>query len=137
MDERCLKARRLRAIQQQLCQIEQWKLADLERQVAELECLQQDLLAALSDAAALQDLFHDARARRLRRLSEQITQVSSQQQLQARQLLQQSSRARMAANLSRRAEQDASRAAERQDLHRLIDTFLTRDKQASGKIASS
>ena len=105
--------------------------------MAELECLQQDLLAALSDAAALQDLFLDARARRLRRLSEQITQVGSQQQLQARQLLQQSSRARMAANLSRRAEQDASRAAERQDLHRLIDTFLTRDKQASGKIASS
>ena len=137
MDERCLKARRLRAIQQQLCQIEQWKLADLQRQVAELECLQQDLLAALSDADALQDLFLDARARRLRRLREQITQVSSQQQLQARQLLQQSSRARMAASLSRRAEQDASRAAERQDLHRLIDTFLTRDKQASGKIASS
>ena len=137
MDERCLKARRLRAIQQQLCQIEQWKLADLQRQVADLVYRQQDLLAALSDADALQDLFLDARARRLRRLSEQITQVSSQQQLQARQLLQQSSRATMAANLSRRAEQDASRAAERQDLHRLIDTFLTRDKQASGKIASS
>ena len=137
MDERCLKARRLRAIQQQLCQIEQWKLTDLQRQVAELECLQQDLLGALSDADALQDLFLDARARRLRRLTEQITQVSSQQRLQARQLLQQSSRARMAASLSRRAEQDATRAAERQDLHRLIDTFLTRDKQASGKIASS
>ena len=135
MDERCQKARRLRAIQQQLCQIEQWKLADLQRQVAELECLQQDLLAALSDADALQDLFLDARARRLRRLAEQLTQVSSQQQLQTHQLLQQSSRARMAASLSQRAEQDASRAAERQDLYRLIETFLTRDRQASGKIA--
>jgi hypothetical protein len=135
MDERCQKARRLRAIQQQLCQIEQWKLADLQRQVAELECLQQDLLAARSDADALQDLFFDARARRLRRLAEQLIQVSSQQQLQTHQLLQQSSRARMAASLSRRAEQDASRAAERQDLYRLIETFLTRDRQASGKIA--
>jgi hypothetical protein len=137
MDERSLKARRLRAIQQQLCQIEQWKLADLERQVAELECQQQDLLAALSDADLLQDLFLDARARRLRRLVEQITELSSQQQLQARQLLQQSGRARVAASLSRRAEQDAWRVAERQDLHRLIDDFFARGRQASGKIAAS
>ena len=135
MQDRSVAAGRLRAIQAELQRIEQWKFADLQRQFAELQRQQQALIAALNDMEKLQDLVLAARARRLRRLAEEIARVRQESEQQARRLLEQTSRAKMAANLSQRADRDARRAAEGKDLSLLLEDRLGRELQASGKIA--
>jgi Skp family chaperone for outer membrane proteins len=135
MQDRSLAAGRLRAIQAELQRIEQWKFADSQRQLAELERQQQALIAALNDMEKLQDLVLAARARRLRHLAEEIARVRQESEQQARRLLEQTSRAKMAANLSQRADRDARRTAEGKDLSLLLEDRLGRELQASGKIA--
>jgi hypothetical protein len=135
MQDRSVAAGRLRAIQAELQRIEQWKFADLQRQLAELERQQQALIGALNDMEKLQDLVLAARARRLRRLAEEIARVRQESEQQARRLLEQTSRAKMAANLSQRADRDARRTAEGKDLSLLLEDRLGRELQASGKIA--
>ncbi|HXE69248.1 MAG TPA: hypothetical protein VN523_07810 [Hyphomicrobiaceae bacterium] len=135
MQDRSLAAGRLRAIQAELQRIEQWKFADSQRQLAELERQQQALIAALNDMEKLQDLVLAARARRLRDLAEEIARVRQESEQQARRLLEQTSRAKMAANLSQRADRDARRTAEGKDLSLLLEDRLGRELQASGKIA--
>jgi hypothetical protein len=135
MQDRSLAAGRLRAIQAELQRIEQWKFADSQRQLAELERQQQALIAALNDMEKLQDLVLAARARRLRHLAEEIARVRQESERQAHRLLEQTSRAKMAANLSQRADRDARRTAEGKDLSLLLEDRLGRELQASGKIA--
>jgi len=134
MQNRSISAGRLRAIQAQLQRIEQWKLGDLQRQLAELE-QQQALIAALSGFEKLQDLFLAARARRLQQLAAEIHGLRGECELQARRLLEQTSRATLATNLSQRADRDARRATEAHDLGLLLEDRLGRELQASGKIA--
>ena len=69
MSAEARKIHRILAVQQQLYRIEEWKLADLERTLERLEASQQDLIRALNEDDALQGLFIDATARRLRSLS--------------------------------------------------------------------
>ncbi|HEU0060803.1 MAG TPA: hypothetical protein VFR19_13060 [Hyphomicrobiaceae bacterium] len=135
MQDRRVAAARLWAIQQELQRIEQWKLADLQRQLGELEQQQQGLLRAPIDVDELQDLLLAARARRLQRLAQEIARVRQQSEQQARQLMQQTGRAKLAANLSQRADRDARRVAEGKELSRLLEESVGRALQASGKIA--
>jgi hypothetical protein len=135
MHNRSISADRLRAIQAQLQEIEQWKLGDLQQQLVELEQQQQALLAALSGFQELQDLFLAARARRLQQLAAEILRLRGECEVQAGRLLEQASRATLAANLSQRADRDARRAAEARYLGLLLEDRLGRELQASGKIA--
>jgi hypothetical protein len=135
MQNRSMSAGRLRAIQAQLQRIEQWKLGDLQRQLAALEQQQQALSVALSGFEKLQDLFLAARARRLQQLAADILRLRGECEVQAGRLLEQASRATLAANLSQRADRDAQRAAEARDLSLLLEDRLGRELQASGKIA--
>ena len=59
------KSRRILVALEQLHRVEQWKMADLERRLAELEQEKVELIGALNDNDALHGLFIDATARRL------------------------------------------------------------------------
>ena len=135
MPDRRVAAGRLQAIQAELERIEQWKLADLQHQLAELEQQQQALMVPDHGADKLADLLLAARARRLRGLAQEIARVRQESHQQARRLLEQSSRAKLAANLFQRADRDARRAAEAKALSLLLEDVLGRVLQASGKIA--
>jgi hypothetical protein len=135
MLDRTKKARRLRAIQAERMQIEQWKLGDLQAQLTELEQQQEAIIAALNGESGLNDLFFDAHARRLARLAQAIAQLRLAREQQARRLLEETSRARFAANLSQRAERDLWRDRERRQLEAVVEDFAGRALQASGKIA--
>jgi lactam utilization protein B len=135
MLDRMKKAHRLRAIQAERMQIEQWKLGYMQMQFTELEQQQEAVIAALNGESGLNDLFFDAHARRLARLAQAIAQLRLEREKQARRLLEETSRARIAANLCQRAARDLRRETERRELQVVVEEFAGRALQASGKIA--
>ena len=85
--DRARKVQRMLAVQQQLTRIEEWKLADLERTLEHLEATQTELIGALNDHDALQGLFLDALARRLRATSDAAARVGQEKEAQSATLL--------------------------------------------------
>jgi hypothetical protein len=84
MSAQARKVHRILAVQQQLYRIEEWKLADLERTLERLEVSQREVIGALNEDDALQGLFLDAMARRLRSLGEEASRVGQQREQSAR-----------------------------------------------------
>ena len=78
MSAQARKIHRILAVQQQLYRIEEWKLADLERTLERLEVSQREVIGALNEDDALQGLFIDAMARRLRSLGEEASRVGQE-----------------------------------------------------------
>jgi hypothetical protein len=68
-------AARILSVQRQMRKIEEAKLAELQRQLQEIKDDQVSLVGALNEDGALQGLFLDAMARRLKALAEQEGKV--------------------------------------------------------------
>jgi len=133
MSEHKRKVYRMLAVQQQLHRIEEWRLAELRARLEELTSDQKALIAALNEDDALQGLFIDSMARRLRSLFEAASATSKDTQLQAVKLLEQASRLICAERLARSADLQDQRASEKRDLAEAIERLG--DAQASRKIA--
>jgi uncharacterized coiled-coil protein SlyX len=128
------KARRILALQQQLHQVEQWRLADLKVREGELATAQADLIAALNDDHALQGIFIDSMARRLKALAEEATKTQKAKDLQSVQLLNQGARLICAERLAEAAGLAELRLNEKKDLAETIDRLPDAGSQASRKI---
>lgn len=68
-------AERLLSVQRQMRRIEEAKLAELQSRLADIRGEQVSLVAAMNDDGALQGLFLDTMARRLKALAEQEDKV--------------------------------------------------------------
>jgi hypothetical protein len=114
----------MQVVQAQLHRVGEWKMADLERRLAELQSDQQALIASLSSDGALRGLFVDAIARRLGRLAQEAAVISVEKEAQALALLEQAGRVICAERLAeKRVEEDRSQQ-ERQLLLEAIERYV-------------
>jgi len=135
MAARVRKVHRMLSVQRQLHRIEQYGLAELRGRLEQLDAEQQALIAALNEDDALQGLFIDGTARRLKSLSEAASKTAEESEAQAARLLEQSGRLACAERLAEAADVDALRAGERKALTETIERLADADAQASRKIA--
>jgi hypothetical protein len=115
------KARRILAALEQLHRVEQWKMADLERRLAELEQAQVELIGALNDSNALHGLFIDATARRLSTTAEEAERVAREKEVQALKLKEHAARVKISERLSAGHEQEAAREREAKELLEVVE----------------
>jgi hypothetical protein len=134
MSAQARKIHRILAVQQQLFRIEEWKLADLERSLERLEVSQREVIGALNEDDALQGLFIDAMARRLRSLGEEASRVGQQRDEQSARLLEHGARKVCAERLAEAVDRQAAQATDKMQLLDVIERFVGPAAQASGKI---
>jgi hypothetical protein len=123
---------RMLALQRQLHRIEEWKLADLDQTLEALAASQDGLIRALNEDDALQGLFIDATARRLRALSEEAARVETERTAQLARLIEHAARKACAERLVEAADGQAESAANKKQLLDAIDRLPA--AQASRKI---
>jgi hypothetical protein len=126
MNARTQRAQRMQKVQAQLHRIDEYKMADLERQKAELEQDQQALIAALNSDGALRGLFADAIARRLSRLGQEAGQIGLEMEAQTLKLLEQTVRVICAERLAGKRLDEERSDQERQLLLDAIEFFVAR-----------
>ena len=137
MSRRAQRTRRVLALQEQLHQVQHWKLLELQRQAADLDAQRIELIAALNACDALQDLFVEATARRLRSIARAADAVAREQLKQAVRVGEEARRLARAERLSRRVDREAAGAGEKQALLDVIDRLVGATTPASRKIAAS
>jgi ribosomal protein L9 len=125
MDNRVRKSRRILSARQQLHRIEQWKLAQLQARVAELETEQIELIGALNDTNALHGLFIDTMARRLGTLAEETGRVTIEKDAKARELAEHAVGVKLAEQLAKAVAREVHSEEERKRLLDVIDQFVT------------
>lgn len=124
MQDRVRKSRRILAAQQQLLRIEQWKLAEIERELSDLTSAQVEIIGALNDSDALHGLFIDTRARRLSTLAEEAERVARRKNDQSLTMGVHAARVHVAERLAHSVLQDAEREEERKELLDIIEQHL-------------
>jgi hypothetical protein len=134
MAARTHQVHRMLGVQQQLHRIEQYRLAELRGRLEQLGADQRALIAALNEDDALQGLFIDGMARRLKSLSEAASKTAEEIETQAARLLEQSGRLACAERLAEAADLQALRAGERRALTEVIERLAAPAAQASRKI---
>jgi hypothetical protein len=120
MEARARKTHRILAVQRQMHRIEEWKLAQLEQELAQLEALKVDLMRALNDDSALHGLFIDVMARQLNSLTERTARVDSQKQEQLPRLISEATKVKMAEKATKLIDLEVRRS---DDLKVLLDTI--------------
>ena len=124
MQERAAKARRILTAQQQLHRIEQWKLAELQRELADLTSAQLEIISALNDTSALHGLFIDATARRLGTLAEEAERVTRRTNDQSLLTIEHAVRVRASERLEQAVAQELERELEGKELLDIIEQYL-------------
>jgi len=114
------------AAQQQLHRIEQWKMADLQRRLGDLEVSQLELISALNDTNALHGLFIDTMARRLSSLAEEAERVAREKNSQSLKLTDHAARVRIAERLAEAIALEVQREDERKELLDIVEQVLNR-----------
>jgi hypothetical protein len=135
MSAQARKIHRILAVQQQLHRIEEWKLADLQRALEQLAASERGVIGALNEDDALQGLFIDAMARRLRSLAEEASRVGQQRDAQVARLLEHAARKICAERLAEAVDRHVVRATDKKELLDTIERFTGSATQASRKIA--
>jgi replicative DNA helicase len=129
------KVHRILDVQRQLHRIEEWRLADIERALADLAATEQDLIRALNADDALQGLFIDALARRLASIAEEAARVGDEKTAQEQRLLEQAARKVCAERLAQAVDREVAQDADKRALIDAIERFIAPAAQASRKIA--
>jgi hypothetical protein len=124
MQDRAAKARRILAAQQQLHRIEQWKLAELQRALADLTSAQLEIIGALNDTNALHGLFIDTTARRLGTLAEEAERVNRKTTDQSLRTTEHAVRVRASERLEQAVAQELQRELEGKELLDIIEQHL-------------
>ncbi len=119
--QRADKARRILVALEQLHRVEQWKMADLERRLAELEKEQLELIGALNATHALHGLFIDATARRLGTTAEEAERVARAKEAQALTLKEHATRVKISERVTLVHEQEAAREREAKELLEIVE----------------
>ena len=135
MSTQARKIHRILGVQQQLYRIEEWKLADLERTLEQVGASERGLIRALNEDDALQGLFIDTLARRLRALAEEASKLGREKDAQSARLLEHAARKICAERLAETVDRQVTRAIDKKELLDTIERCVGRAAPASGKIA--
>ncbi|RDI50405.1 hypothetical protein [Microvirga subterranea] len=126
MDKRLQKTKRLLKVQEQLHQIAEWKLASLQRQVAELQNTQHALIATLNDDQLLHGLFVEARSRRLQTLAAEEGRVKVAEAEQKKAALDHAMQVKRTERMVETLSVEYRRAVEKKDYLALLDSLATK-----------
>ena len=121
MADRTVKVRRVLRVQERMTELEEWKLAQFERRLADGETLRGALSSALSTDHPLHGLFIDVIARRLRSLAEEMARVQGEKVRQSAKVRAETAKLRVAERLLARAAADAANQQAKKELLDLID----------------
>jgi hypothetical protein len=114
-------AQRLLCVQRQLRRIEEAKLADLQRRLQDIKDEQVSLVGTMNDDGALQGLFLDAMARRLKALAEQEDKVEVLANRQAVAVRVEATKEKAAEKLAKRREAEARALEAQKELDAILE----------------
>jgi hypothetical protein len=134
MSTRAQRTHRLLALQEQLLRVERWKLAGHQSRLAELDTERRELIAALNESDALQGLFLDATARRLKSIAQQSDDARRREQAQLALVREHATRVACAERLSETIDREAAREAEKRSQLDVIERLGGASTPASRKI---
>jgi hypothetical protein len=129
-EDRVTRIGRILKVQEQLHRAEEWRLAEIERQLEGFEAEQREIVDALNSESGLQSLFLDASVRRVRSLGEAVRGTEAERQAQSARVLETGSRLKAAERLMQRAESEARREEEDSQLRDAVERLAA---QAPGK----
>jgi hypothetical protein len=128
------KIDRILRVQRQLQTISEWKLAELHRKKSELEQSQSALIETLGDTRNLYGLFVDAAAKRLQNLAGQAAEVESARVTHNEVTLQRAMQVKRTERMAAALSETDRRTTEKNDLLEILDSWMGRETQASGKL---
>lgn len=128
-------AARILAVQSQMRKIEEAKLGELQGKLHSLRQEQISLISAMNEDGALQNLFLDTMATRMKSLVEQEKTVEQQVNIQAIAVRNEAGKEKAAEKLAkRRADDEQARLAQKQ-LDEVLEVFVRPpEAQASDKL---
>ncbi len=126
MRKKAEKAARILAAEEQLHRIEQWKMSDIERRLADLEAMQVELIGALNDTNALHGLFIDTTARRLSSIAEEAERVGREKAVQALKVKEHATRVKICERIAVERAQEFKREEEGKELLDVVEQFVGR-----------
>ena len=126
MDARVKKARRILAVREQMHRAEEWKLAQLQQRLKQLEAQQREMIGALNQDNALHGLFIDTMAKYLQVLTEQAGGVMRQIEAQLPRTVAEAARLKGAERLLRNVAEQVQRIDDRKELLDIVERYLDR-----------
>lgn len=112
---------RILAVQRQMRRIEEAKLADLQRRVIEIQQERVDLVAAMNDDGALQSLFIDTMALRLKSLAEQLVVAEARRNAQTLAVREEATKEKAAERLANTRAADERSAQTQKQLDEVLE----------------
>ncbi len=128
MDKRLKKIERVRAVQERLHQMAEWKLAQLDREKAELANGEKALIEALNQDEHLQGLFVEAMAKRLNALARETERVNRARIAQNQRLVEEGLRLKRTERMSAAARRQYLEALKKDGFEGLLQMLATIDK---------
>jgi hypothetical protein len=123
MASRLAKLKRIVAVQDKLHQLEEFRLATLERRSAELREDEASLLAAFNGNEAFAGLFVDAMASQLRRIAGEAIRVEASQAEQGDRVREAALRLKRTERFTDKTEREERQAQEKQVFQELLDAL--------------
>jgi hypothetical protein len=131
MDRRRLKKiERILAVQERLHEIAEWRLARTTQEQSELKASEVALVSALNEDDALQGLFVDAMAKRLKKLAIEAERLEQRRAEEARILFEEGLRLKRTERMTGRLRREYREGVGKRGFADLIDT-LVRNGDAS------
>jgi hypothetical protein len=131
MDRRRLKKiERILAVQERLHEIAEWRLARTTQEQSELKASEVALVSALNEHDALQGLFVDAMAKRLKKLAIEAERLEQRRAEEARILFEEGLRLKRTERMTGRLRREYREGVGKRGFADLIDT-LVRNGDAS------
>lgn len=131
MDRRRLrKIERILSVQEKLHDIAEWRLARTEQERAELRATEVAIVGALNEDQALQGLFIDAMAKRLKKLAIEAERIERRREEEARILFEEGLRLKRTERMTGRLRRQYREGVGKRVFADLIDT-LVRNEDAS------
>jgi hypothetical protein len=128
MDRRWKKIERVKAVQERLHQMAEWKLAQLDREKAELAAGQKALIEALNQDDHLQGLFVEAMAKRLNALARETDRVNRARIAQNQRLVEEGLRLKRTERMSTAARRQYQEALKKHGFENLLQLLAAIDK---------
>ena len=124
MNNRLKSIRRLVAVQDQLRRLAEWKLADIDRQIAEVAAAQADLDRFVDRSHPISGMLLGVVTAQRRRLGVRAVQLKEARVGQAERVLEASRSFKLAENIEGRVDEEDRRRREKAELADLIESAV-------------
>jgi hypothetical protein len=124
MKRRLQSIRRMLAVQDQLRRLAEWKLADIDRQLAEVAAAQADLDSFVDRAHPISGMLLGVVTTQRRRLGARAVQLKEARVSQAERLLEASRSLKLAEGIEGRVDDEERRRREKAELIELIESAV-------------